>query len=345
MPVTLRLQLARFALWRLKHGVRLAPSLFLLILLIGSGALGYGLAQQHPWSLPVVHASMNPTSVPVNQPAVAGSPSLVEARMAREIGRLQSEIVALRVLFLRLADVAQLDDGEFDLDMDFAPLSTDSGLTRSSESGAKPVLAGALGDRASRAAAFVGPVSWTDAVSDSDERSPYPTGFPASAGGAGALPLAKRALVHMSEQAARLASIYHIRRLAHDFRISGLPVEQPVISSRYGYRLDPISGRRQMHRGLDFAGEQGSRITAVADGIVTWSGRNGGYGNLVELEHGNGFRTRYAHVESLLVPLGAYVRKGQVIATMGSSGRSTGTHLHLEVRRHGSALDPQQYLR
>lgn len=159
------------------------------------------------------------------------------------------------------------------------------------------------------------------------------------------LRLAKQALVHMSLQSDRLASIYRHRRLEHDLRLSGMPVDEGIISSRYGYRVDPLTGRQQMHRGLDLVAQPGSRIKALADGVVTYSGRNGAYGNLLELEHANGYRTRYAHNRALLVPVGARVRKGQTIALMGSSGRSTGTHLHLEVRLEGRTLDPELYVR
>jgi murein DD-endopeptidase MepM/ murein hydrolase activator NlpD len=127
--------------------------------------------------------------------------------------------------------------------------------------------------------------------------------------------------------------------------VSGSPVQNGRISSRFGYRIDPETGRRQLHRGLDFGGQRGSVILALADGVVTFAGRNGGYGNLVELEHPNGYRTRYAHNETLLVHPGERVNKGQSIATMGSTGRSTGTHLHVEVRHEGRAVDPQLYIR
>ena len=100
-----------------------------------------------------------------------------------------------------------------------------------------------------------------------------------------------------------------------------------------------------MHRGVDFPGFVGEPILAIASGVVTYAGANGGYGNLVELEHANGYRTRYAHNDKILVALGAVVTKGQQIATLGSSGRSTGPHLHFEVRHHGQALDPQYFIR
>ena len=125
---------------------------------------------------------------------------------------------------------------------------------------------------------------------------------------------------------------------------AGRPIKQGWMSSFYGIRNDPFSGKRDFHKGVDFAGKMGSDIVAVATGVVTWSGDRYGYGNMVELDHGNGYVTRYAHNSVNLVKLGDKIKKGQVIAKMGSSGRSTGPHVHYEVIKNGKAVDPSKHL-
>jgi murein DD-endopeptidase MepM/ murein hydrolase activator NlpD len=117
-----------------------------------------------------------------------------------------------------------------------------------------------------------------------------------------------------------------------------------VVTSKFGYRRHPITGRRSMHKGIDIAAKQGSDIVAMADGLVIFSGRKSGYGNIVELRHANGLETRYAHNQRNVVNEGDLIRKGQVIAKLGSTGRSTGPHVHFEVRRNGVAVDPMRYL-
>lgn len=117
-----------------------------------------------------------------------------------------------------------------------------------------------------------------------------------------------------------------------------------VVTSKFGYRRHPITGRRSMHKGIDIAGKKGSDIVAMADGLVIFSARKSGYGNIVEIRHANGLETRYAHNSRNLVKEGDLVRKGQVIAKLGSTGRSTGPHVHFEVRRNGEAVDPMRYL-
>jgi murein DD-endopeptidase MepM/ murein hydrolase activator NlpD len=125
-------------------------------------------------------------------------------------------------------------------------------------------------------------------------------------------------------------------------------VARPVIggwvSSRYGQRADPFTGHPAMHRGLDFAGSADSLILAVAPGVVTWSGPLRGYGNLIEIDHGNGWVTRYGHNASNFVSPGDYVKPGQTIALMGSTGRATGTHLHFEVLYQGRHMNPARFV-
>jgi len=125
---------------------------------------------------------------------------------------------------------------------------------------------------------------------------------------------------------------------------SGKPVEEGWLSSRYGKRSDPFTGKQDFHKGLDFAGKKGADVLAVGDGVVSWSGKRSGYGNLVEINHGNGYVTRYGHNQRHLVEVGDTVKKGQQVAMMGSSGRSTGPHVHFEVLRNGKRVDPAKYI-
>lgn len=122
------------------------------------------------------------------------------------------------------------------------------------------------------------------------------------------------------------------------------PINAAYNSSSYGWRIDPFTGQKAFHEGLDFTANVGTAIRAAADGIVTMAEVSGGYGNMVRIDHGAGLETRYGHASKLLVKAGERVVKGQEIAEVGSTGRSTGPHLHYEIRLNGDALDPRQYL-
>ncbi len=126
---------------------------------------------------------------------------------------------------------------------------------------------------------------------------------------------------------------------------AGRPVLSGWLSSAYGSRTDPFTGKRAWHQGIDFAGAEGDHIIAVASGVVSWSGERTGYGTLVEIAHGDGLITRYAHNRENRVEVGDLVRQGDVIALMGNSGRSTGPHVHFEIFKHGRAVDPSSYVR
>lgn len=123
------------------------------------------------------------------------------------------------------------------------------------------------------------------------------------------------------------------------------PVEVAYSSSSYGWRIDPFNGHKAFHEGLDFPAAMGTPIYAAADGIVTAVEFVGAYGNLLKIDHGSGLETRYAHNSRILVRVGDRINKGQKIALVGSTGRSTGPHLHYEIRLNGNPLDPRQYLR
>ena len=123
------------------------------------------------------------------------------------------------------------------------------------------------------------------------------------------------------------------------------PVALPYTSSSYGWRMDPILGKRAFHEGIDFSAAHGEPIYATAGGIVEKAGRYGAYGNLVSINHGGGLKTRYAHISKILVKKGDIVNKEDLIAYVGNTGRSTGPHLHYEIRLNNHSLDPKQYLR
>jgi len=125
---------------------------------------------------------------------------------------------------------------------------------------------------------------------------------------------------------------------------SGRPVEKGWLSSGFGRRTDPFTGKKRMHNGLDFAGKEGTEVKAVAAGVVVKSQRDGAYGNLIEIRHADGYSTRYGHNKTNLVEVGQTVSKGETIALLGSSGRSSGPHVHLEVRKDGKALNPRSFV-
>ena len=127
-------------------------------------------------------------------------------------------------------------------------------------------------------------------------------------------------------------------------QVRGRPVTWGWLSSPYGKRVDPITGKTAWHSGVDFAGRDGSDVIAVASGVVTYAGERYGYGKLVEISHADGLVTRYAHHKELSVSTGDVVKKGETIGTMGSSGRSTGPHVHFEVLKNGRTVDPAAYV-
>ena len=122
------------------------------------------------------------------------------------------------------------------------------------------------------------------------------------------------------------------------------PVDNVTLTSSFGTRSDPFNGHRRMHQGIDIPGPLGTPIYATADGVVGRAGRFGGYGNLITVNHGKGIETRYGHLSRLIAQPNERVKRGQLIGLMGSTGRSTGSHLHYEVRIAGNAVNPMPYL-
>jgi murein DD-endopeptidase MepM/ murein hydrolase activator NlpD len=141
-----------------------------------------------------------------------------------------------------------------------------------------------------------------------------------------------------------LESLLMTRDLQAQVYPDGMPVDSGWISSYFGERADPFSGHEAMHQGIDFAGREGAEVKAIAAGVVSFSDVRHGYGNCVEINHGNGYVTRYAHNRVNLVAVGDKVEKGQTVALMGATGRATGPNLHFEVLHYGKVVNPLKYI-
>ena len=155
----------------------------------------------------------------------------------------------------------------------------------------------------------------------------------------------ERTLEDREDQLDVLEEIISGREIDSDLFIGGKPLSGGWIASDFGQRPDPFTGKLSFHSGVDFTnGQPGSDINTVAAGVVVWSGPKSKYGLTVEVNHGNGFATRYSHAEKLFVGVGDVVRKGQSIASVGSTGRSTGPHVHFEIYKNGRVVDPAAYI-
>ena len=152
---------------------------------------------------------------------------------------------------------------------------------------------------------------------------------------------------NISFRTAQLSALERLllgRQLSEQILPSGRPVAEGYISSAFGERMDPFNGEEAFHKGLDFAAPAGADVSAVASGVVTWAGPRDGFGVLVEISHGNGLATRYAHNSRALVNVGDTVQRGQAVAIVGSTGRSTGPHVHFEVLKNDVAINPMSYI-
>jgi len=182
------------------------------------------------------------------------------------------------------------------------------------------------------------------------DRDP-PSGGPEGEGTSAQIPDLSAMLAQLEQrvdqresQLAALENLILARELHQEIHPEGRPVANGFISSYFGERSDPFDGRDAFHKGVDFAGAPGSSVTAVAAGVVTWAGERSGFGKLIEINHGDGFVTRYAHNERTLVTVGDTVKRGEPVALMGSTGRSTGPHVHFEVLRNGRQVDPLSFI-
>src|SRR5699024_65874 len=160
----------------------------------------------------------------------------------------------------------------------------------------------------------------------------------------GALEELDQTLSNREQQLRILESLLDSRRAVADTSVAGRPINKGWLSSRFGQRTDPFTGRLTMHRGVDFAAKEGSDVLATGAGLVTFAGNRWGYGNLVEINHGNGLTTRYAHLKEVVAQKGDIVKANDVIGIVGSTGRSTGPHVHYEVLRNGHQVNPAAYI-
>ena len=186
-----------------------------------------------------------------------------------------------------------------------------------------------------------------------DMTAPPGLGGPAPAGvGAGAtevkdfirdLEALSDRLQDRAEKLAAMEAMLMDRRLQSRTTPAGRPILNGWVSSLFGMRADPFTGKPEFHYGIDYAGRAGSPVLALGGGIVTWAGWRQDYGNMVEIKHGNGYVTRYAHNQKNTVEIGQKVDKGQPIALMGATGRATGPHVHLEVLHNGRLVNPEKY--
>lgn len=226
---------------------------------------------------------------------------------AKELGELQARIMRLDAQNQRLAKLAGENEQKIVNNPNLKPLG---GLQQQDGRGGPLVRSHAMSEEELKAAIL----ELTEAV---DARDDY-----------------------MSTIEAKILQ----KSVLKDMLPNSSPVDAAFNSSSYGWRIDPFNGSKAFHEGLDFTANSGTAIRAAADGIVSTAERTPDYGNIVKIDHGSGLETRYAHASKLLVKPGERVIKGQIVAEVGSTGRSTGPHLHYEIRLNGNALDPRKYL-
>lgn len=224
--------------------------------------------------------------------------------LSTRLGTLEAEMSRLNALAKRVANKAKLDPQEFSLD-------------------SKPARGGVD----------------MDAFSDTEERKGS-----ASNQFLAAFQLAEMNVDRQKSMLATLEQIMEGLTLQEEVSPSGRPVHSGYISSEFGFRRDPFNGRVRLHKGIDFAGPKGTEIYSVGGGVVSFVGDKSGYGTAVEVDHGDGLSSRYGHLNAIKVKEGEVVKKGDLIAWMGSTGRSTGPHLHLEVLKAGEPVNPREYL-
>lgn len=154
-----------------------------------------------------------------------------------------------------------------------------------------------------------------------------------------------RSLRDRADKLSVLDSLLLDDRIEQEMLPSAMPLETNWFSSNFGVRIDPFTGKKSFHEGVDFPAKSGTPIKAAAGGVVVFSDSRTGYGNMVDIDHGNALVSRYAHASRLLVKVGQVVLKGQKIAEIGSTGRSTGPHLHFEIRHNDIPLNPSRFLK
>ena len=321
---------ARTAHWlhsnvRLLRGVGMVCALMLA---------AWGGAQWQAWRTPALDAGQRDViDARLRQDSASLQGSI--AGLAGKLGELQGRVLAMESVRTRVAQAAGLDY--------MAPeLASDSGL------------AAVAPDAAPSSTAGLAPALASDQVAVAGADVPVMDDIPAQTLPEPAMGSAELLGRQIDALGRRLESQEDAYALVEDAlsRQAGFqaslptlsPVDYPALSSSFGWRRNPVSGRHAMHEGLDFVAPRGTPIRAASGGLVTRAGTMHGYGRLVEIDHGNGLSTRYAHASSVLVKVGDIVRQGQLIARVGSTGRSTGAHLHFEVRMAGYPLDPTLFI-
>lgn len=298
---------ASIALGRLHFLLPLVAGLLLLCGALLYGGYRLGVAQAAGET--PVGAAPPPWQVELEQQQAAIEMARQDAdahlnALALRLGRMQAQMLRVDALGTRLARMAELDPAEFDFDQ-------------------VPGQGGA------------------EELQELAESAPENTELPDF------LRTLEELQSQLSDRQRKLTVLEGLvmdRNLKAQTQPAGRPIEQGWLSSHFGKRTDPFTGKPALHYGVDFAGKEGANVVAVAAGVVTYVGHRGGYGNLVEISHGNGYVTRYAHNREHLVQAGERVEKGQAIARMGSSGRSTGPHVHFEVLQNNRVVNPAKYI-
>ncbi len=286
-----------------------ALSLVCIGLPLGLMALGYEIGQRQG-TQQAQEARLSEAEEAASQRAVDLAQLSADAKrkleaMTRKLAEIQARVTRLDALGMHLTVLAGLDEGEFD----FTAVSAIGGPVVDGQELAAPALA---------------------VMPDEFEEE---------------LELLSVTLDDRDTQLDVLAGLLFDAEAQAEAIPSGRPVASGWLSSHFGYRNDPFTGKKTWHQGVDFAGKDGTEVIAVASGVVSWSGNRHGYGNMVEVAHGDGLLTRYAHNDENLVEVGDLIRKGETLALMGNTGRSTGPHVHFEVFKHGRAVDPSSYIR
>ena len=259
------------------------------------------------------------------------------AAYSQKLAEIQARMVRMDAMGERITDIAGLDKGEFDFS--HTPAIGGPGELGSLD-GAKPMLAA---DTSVIGSAAEASISGTAGIAPAGSGSAF--GNVISSDLQDLFAELEARIDNREQQLELLREMIVDRDLKRESTISGRPIVKGWLSSHYGKRTDPFNGRKVWHLGVDFAGKEGSGVISVASGIVTRAEPYKGYGRLIEIDHGGGFVTRYGHNKTLLYKVGDLVKKGQVIAKMGSTGRSTGPHVHFEVYKNGRNVDPSSYIR
>ena len=301
-----------------------ALSLVCIGLPLGLMALGYEIGQRQG-TQQAQEARLSEAEVAVSQRALDLAQLSADAKrkleaMTRKLAEIQARVTRLDALGMHLTVLAGLDEGEFD----FTAVPAVGGPAIDGQATDGPAIDGSAIDGQELAAPALA------VLPDEFEEE---------------LELLSVTLDDRDTQLDVLAGLLFDAEAQAEAIPSGRPVASGWLSSHFGYRNDPFTGKKTWHQGVDFAGKDGTEVIAVASGVVSWSGNRHGYGNMVEVAHGDGLLTRYAHNDENLVEVGNLIRKGETLALMGNTGRSTGPHVHFEVFKHGRAVDPSSYIR